>query len=260
MKARNGGRDNAANAQRGGYEGSAIRFTGTPLNLRAQLPVSVERSSVVPVALTIDGNARIHRAVWRARSSSTSELFLRLPAQTSAGEYIGEATVNGKQQAVAVSIAAQPGLMVFPDHTLITAVAGARETFTLTVANRGNVSVMVPADGAIELDDDDAQDRALGRSLRAELSANERRVDRYFEELRLGHGGEARIAVTRGSGELLPGDSREVVCVLDVPKALQAGRQYGGAWDLGLVSHTVLVNAKGSDAGKTPVQVSNEGR
>ncbi|MEO7104471.1 MAG: hypothetical protein ABI311_13815 [Gemmatimonadaceae bacterium] len=260
MKAEIGRRGNKAETKGGGYEGGAIRFTGTPRNLRAQLSVSVERAQAVPVVLTIEGSVRIHRAVWRARSSSTSELVLRLPAATGAGEYMGEATVDGKRQAVAVSIGAQPCLTVFPDKTLISAVSGASETFTLTVANCGNVSVMLPADAAIDLDDNDAQDHALGRSLRAKLTANERRVDRFFEELREGHGGEAHIVVTRGSGELRPGDSRELVCVFHVPNAVQAGRQYGGAWGLGMVSHGIVVNAKGSDANTTSAHGSHEPR
>lgn len=260
MKAATGARGNDVNAERGVHDGGVIRFAGTPRNLRAQLPVGVERASTVPVALTIDGNVRIHSAVWRARSSSTSELVLRLPAATGAGEYKGEATIDGRQQAVVVGIGAQPGLTSFPDRTVLSTTAGARETFTLTVVNTGNVSVMLPADATIDLDDDDAQDHALGRSLRAELLANERRVDRFFEELRMAHGGAAHIAVTRGSGELLPGESRNLLCVLDVPKTLGPGRQYGGAWELGVMSHEIVLNARGSDQSTTPGQVSHEVR
>jgi len=96
---------------------------------------------------------------------------------------------------------------------------------------------------AIELDleDGEGQDRALGRALRAELGEGETRVDRFFEELREGYGGVARLAVTHGDAVLEPGRSCELVALLDLPVTVQARHSYSGTWQIGDVAHLIDV-------------------
>ncbi len=102
--------------------------------------------------------------------------------------------------------------------------------------NASNVAVEVPQETSMDLDAED-QERAFGRALRAELPEGESRVDRFFEELREGHGGEARLTVVDGAGALEPGESRELRCRVEVPMTVQPGRSYGGSWEIGNAGH-----------------------
>ena len=222
--------------------GDEITLAGPPRNLTAIIPLDMARSTVVPISVTHAGQATIYRAVLRPVGIANAELRLRLPDDFASGTYSGEATLHGKPRAIFVEVQAVTRIRIDPRQTVVTAEPSSSVQFTVTVTNGGNEPFHIPKSDTLDLDDVAGQDRALGRTLRAPLETDERRVDRLFEELRQTHGGEGRITVRSGAGPLPPGESRVVSCVLDVPESAQPGRSYVGAWELGRVSHLIVAD------------------
>ncbi len=222
--------------------GDEITLAGPPRNLTAIVSMDVARSTVVPISVTRAGQATIYRAVVRPIGIGNAELRLRLPDDFSPATYRGEATLYGKPRAVIIEVQTVTRIRIDPRQTVVTAEPSSSTPFAVTVTNGGNVPFLIPKSDTLDLDDAAGQDRALGRTLRALLEKDERRVDRLFEELRQTHGGEGRITVRSGAGPLPPGESRIVSCVLDVPESAQPGRAYVGAWQLGSVSHLIVAD------------------
>lgn len=226
--------------------GDELTISGPPRSMRAIVPLSVERATVVPIALHIGVQRSIVRAVLRPLAMGTSELRLRLPDQSAPGVYPGEATMEGKARALIVEIEPQLRIRVQPEQTTVTVQPASSQPFSLTISNGGNVPIDIPRIAAFDLDDVDGQERALGRSLRAPLAPGEARVDRFFEELRESHGGEARVTVRSGAGPLAPGELRDIACVLEVPDMVRAGRSYSGSFEIGPVSHVLVADIMSS--------------
>jgi len=226
--------------------GNEIVLSGPPRKVTAIVAIDVARTTVVPIAIRIGEQPSIFRGVLRAIVSGSSEIRLRLPDDMTAGSYAGEATIHGKPQAVIVEVEAAPRLRLQPRQTTVTVKAASSVEFVLTLMNSGNVAFDIPKAATIDLDDADGQDRALGRTLRAALGTDERRVDRFFEELRASHGGEARVVVKRGAGRLLPGDVRELACALEIPDGVRPGRSYVGAWQIGPSAHVIVTDIMAS--------------
>lgn len=222
--------------------GDELALKGPPSNVRAVVALDVENAEAIPLALNIAGKVTIYSAVLRPVAGGTCEIRLRLPDAIAPGTYSGEATVNGKPRAVRVEIEPQLRIRLQPAQTMLTMEAASSKPFALTLFNGGNVAIDVPKAVTLDLDDADGQDRALGRSLRATIARGEQRMERFFEELRLVHGGEARVTIRSGAGPLRPGEARELACVLDVPDTVSAGRSYTGSWDLGPASHVIVAD------------------
>ena len=220
-------------------EGEAIELVGPPYKLAGLVrhPLS---QRIVPLALQLRRELTIVEAHARAYSNDTIQLRLRLPRDTAAGTYRGEATLGGETHAVVLDVQPVLDLRVQPKQTRLDASKGAE--FSVELSNRGNVVFDVAKSFAFDLDDDEGQGRALGRALRARLSPNESRVDRFFEELREDHGGEARVRVLDGAGALAPAETRVLRARLDLPDNVRAGRVYTGAWKLGNVAHVIVVS------------------
>lgn len=222
--------------------GEEITLTGPPRNLTAIIPMDVVRGTVVPISVTSAGQTTIYRAVVKPIGIGTAELRLRLPDHFAAGTYTGEATLYGKPQPVFIEVEAVSRIRMDPRQTVVTAEPSSTVQFTVMVTNGGNVSVEIPKADTLDLDDVAGQDRALGRTLRAPLEGDERRVDRLFEELRQTHGGEGRVTVRSGAGRLPPGESRVLGCALDIPETALPGRSYIGAWELGSAAHLIVAD------------------
>ncbi len=239
--------------------GADIALTGPPHNASAVVAIEPSGDRVVPVTLQLAGGPAMYRASVRPLGAGTSELRLKLPRETAPGTYTGQATVGGAQRAVVVEVEPVVRIQIQPKRTSFSGAPGSRSPFKIVIANGGNVPFDVPKSSALDLDSAEGQDRALGRSLRATLGPGERRVDRFFEELRDDHGGEARVVVTEGAGALGAGESRGLSCLLEIPDTAQVGRSYLGAWQLANASHVVVVDAvKGSSptprAGQTALR------
>lgn len=215
-------------------------FTGRPGNLAAVVPADLITERIVPISVSVAGKPTIYRATARAFGSNQSEIRLRLPDDTPPGTYQGEGTLGGKPRGVLVEVDSVVKVRVTPSETVVAAAPAARIDFTITVQNAGNVPLDIPKLDTFDLDDEEGQDRALGRSLRGSESDGKRGVDRYFDELRNSHGGEARVLLKDGAGRLGPGESRSLTCVLEVPDIAQEGHTYVGAWPIGDSQHVIV--------------------
>ncbi|MEZ4416098.1 MAG: hypothetical protein R3E10_10085 [Gemmatimonadota bacterium] len=218
-----------------------VRLSGPPDRLSALVAVESTRSRVFPVRLRLNKDASIARLRLRPVAPGMSEARLRLPADTAPGHYSGEGEVQQEHWSIELDVEAREHLSVHPRRTHVRGAPGERVEFRLTIINDGNVPQTLPEAAAFDLDDAEGQDRALGRTLRAELSEGEKRVDRLFEELRATHGGEARITV-KGGGPLQPGESGEIECLLDLPTGVREGHTYLGGWRLGAAHPLVVVD------------------
>lgn len=222
--------------------GEEITLSGPPRNMTVVVPFDSSADKVVPISVSVAGQSTIYRAVVRAFGRGQSEIRLQLPGDTAPGIYSGEGTIGGKQRGILVDVEPVMRIRVQPRQTIVSAAASSSVEFGITLLNSGNVAFDVPKTDVFDFDDAVGQDRALGRSLRAPLSEGERRVDRFFDELQQSHGGEARVAVQKGAGRLEPGESRELMCLLDVPASAQEGRSYLGAWQLGNAAHVIVAD------------------
>ncbi|MGH7502066.1 MAG: hypothetical protein ACREL7_09940 [Longimicrobiales bacterium] len=222
--------------------GEAITLSGPPSNTSGVAPLDSGGRAIVAITLELAAGPAIYRASVRPLGHGTSEIRLRLPADTPPGTYNGEGPFGGGPRDIVVEVEPVLRLRIHPRRTSLAAEAGARSEFEITLVNSGNVPFDVPKQSMLDLDDAEGQDRALGRALRAELPVGERRVDRFFEELRADHGGEARVAVASGGVRLEPGEASELTCRLELPLTVQEGRSYFGAWQLGNASHLINVD------------------
>jgi hypothetical protein len=223
-----------------------IALSGPPRNVTGVVPYSVARSSVVPMSINVRGESTVYRAVVRPVGKGTSEIRIRLPVDTPPGTYTGESTIDGEARRVTVKVDAALRISVLPKQTKVTTAATSTVEFGLTVMNGGNVAFEVPKSDAFDFDDAVGQERALGKTLRASLTQGERRIDRFFDELRENHGGEAQVSVRTGAGPLQPGESRELSCTLVVPATAKEGRSYTGPWTLGNTAHVIVADIKTS--------------
>lgn len=218
----------------------AITFTGRPGNMAAVVSADLLSERIVPISVSVAGTATIYRAVARARGSNQSEIRLRLPDDTPPGTYPGEGTIGGKPRGVVVEVEPVVKVRTHPRETVVAATPSSRVDFSISVQNVGNVPIDIPKLETLDFDDDEGQDRALGRSLRGSDTDGKRGVDRYFDELRKSHGGEARVLLKDGAGRLAPGETRTLTCILEVPDLAAEGRTYVGAWPIGNSQHVIV--------------------
>jgi hypothetical protein len=219
-----------------------LTLTGPPRNMAVVVPRDEFDGRVVPISISVGGEPAIYRAVVRRHGRDLSEIRLRLPEDTPPGTYSGEGTIGGRQRGVVVEVEPVQRVRVHPRATVVTAAASSNAEFMVSVLNSGNVPFEIAKEDTFDLDDDSGQDRALGRALRAPLGEGESRVDRFFDELRASHGGEARVVVKSGAGRLMPGESRELSCVLEVPPSVREGHSYAGSWAVGNGVHVVIAD------------------
>lgn len=226
----------------------AVTLRGPPQRLTAVVRLETSGREVFPVTVKLPGGSAVLRASVTPFGRDTSEIRLELPRETPPGTYGGVAPLGGKNREIVLEVEPVERLRIHPRHTTLTAGPGSREQFSVTVVNAGNVPFEIPRTASFDLEDDDGQDRALGRALRAELGDNETRMDRFFEEIRELHGGEARLTVARGAGVVKPGQSCELSNYLDVPVTVKPGRTYTGGWDIGDTAHLIVLKAINGDA------------
>lgn len=227
-------------------DGTAFTLAGPPRSASAFVPLDASVGRIVPVMMKIGGKLIGYRAYVRRFSDDTSEIRLRLPPETPPGRYGGQASVGGEQLGIVVNVDPVSRIRVRPAQSAVDAPAGGYAEFEVTLTNAGNVSFEVPGSGRFDLDSSEGQDRALGRALRAKLEPEERRVDRFFEEMRELHGGEAQVDVVKGAGALEPGGSRTLQCRIAVPDMARAGQTYTGTWELDGAVHTITVGVTGA--------------
>lgn len=234
--------------------GGEILLLGPPRNLSGRIALSVPKSAVTPVSITVGEGTTVYRATIRPAGPNASELRLRLPESIPPGTYTGEASLGGKPQRIRVSIEPLLRLTIEPRQSRLVVNGERAAEFSCVVTNDGNVAFDIPQSDTLDLDDGVAQDRALGRTLRAKLSEGEHPIDHLFDELRAAHGGEATVTVRAGAGTLYPGEARQLACVLHVPGMASPGRVYQGAWQLGTTSHFIVAEIHPNERpARTPI-------
>jgi hypothetical protein len=149
--------------------GEAITLSGPPHNASAVVPLEAAGHAVVPITVSLASGPAIYRASVRPFGEGTSEIRLRLPAETAPGTYRGEGSVGGTARGIVVEVEPVVRIRMHPRRTALSVDAGARTEFFLTIVNGGNVPFDVPKESVFDLDDAEGQDRALGRALRADL-------------------------------------------------------------------------------------------
>jgi hypothetical protein len=222
-----------------------ITLAGPPRSARAIVRLDAGGVRVATVALKVGDGVVVHKVYLRPFGADATELRLRLPRETPPGSYSGEVSLGERRTGIRVAVEAVVRLRVHPQLTRLSLPPRGTGEFPLTLQNRGNVPFEIPKAVALDFDEDQ-QGRALGRALRASLPEGERRVDRFFEELREVHGGEGKVVVLEGAGRLLPADARELRCRVELPESMRPGRAYRGAWQLGDHAHVLEVQVTSS--------------
>lgn len=218
-----------------------IRLSGPPNRVSGTLPLDLPKSTVVPISLKVSDGIAVYRGRARSLGGGVCEIRVRLPRATPPGTYRGESSFGDESRKVTVEIEAKERIRVQPRQTALSGPPGGAADFRVTVVNEGNVPLDVPKLETIDIDDVRGPERAWARALRAELKEEERGVDRFFQEVREDHGGEARVAITSGSGSLMPGQTRALECRLDIPPTVQQQRTYAGGLDLGNAGHDIVL-------------------
>jgi hypothetical protein len=221
----------------------AITLRGPPHRLSAVVRLQTSSREILPITLKLPGGSAVFRARMAPFGRDTAEIRLRLPRETPPGTYGGLAVIGKENREVVVEVEPVVRTRVHPRQTTLATDPGSRAEFSVTVLNAGNVLLEIPRTAQFDLEDDDGQDRSLGRALRADLKKDETRMDRFFDEVREAHGGEARLTVVQGAGYVDPGQSCQLSAQLDVPVMVKAGRTYTGGWEIGDASHPIVIEA-----------------
>lgn len=226
---------------------ATVTLRGPPQRLTAVAHFEASGPQVLQVGVELPGISAVLRGSVTPFGRDTSEIRLELPRETPPGTYGGVALIDGKNREIVIVVEPVERLRIHPRQTTLIAGPGSRAEFSITVVNAGNVPLEIPRTAEFDLEDDDGQDRALGRALRAELGESETRMDRFFEEVREADGGEARLTVVEGAGVVEPGQSCELSTYLDVPVTVKPGRTYTGGWDIGDSAHLIVLEAVAGD-------------
>ncbi|MFN8571260.1 MAG: hypothetical protein U0132_04330 [Gemmatimonadaceae bacterium] len=230
---------------------NGIVLVGPPRRVTGRVPVALSKSVLVLASVTVGKETTVYRATLRPTGTNSAELRLKLPADTPPGTYVGEATIDGDAHRLQVRVEPVVKISIEPKQSMLAATGSAPVEFGFVIANEGNVPFTVPETDTFDLDDGVAQDKALGRSLRTPLATGAHAIDAYFDQLRDAHGGEARVRVQSGAGPLVPGEHRQLRCVVDTPPTAKSGRSYVGSWQLGNTAHTVLVETRATKGSST---------
>ncbi|HKJ02223.1 MAG TPA: hypothetical protein VJ997_07200 [Longimicrobiales bacterium] len=239
-------------------KGEAITLSGPPRNATANIQLDDASERVVPVAVKLADGPSVLRAYVRPYGRGTGEMRLRLPPDTPPGTYRGEAVMGKLTRAIVVAITAEHNVRVDPPQTSVRGAPGETVEFEIHLTNGGNVSLDVPKETAVELDDDRDQVHAFGRALRSKLDEGEHRVDRFFEELRESHGGQGRVTVLDGAGPLDPGGTRTLRCGLEIPDIARPGRTYTGGWEPAGGGHLLIVEVAEKSPDKPRVRARSK--
>jgi len=218
-----------------------ITLAGPPRNTSGIVQLDAGGAKVATVALKLASELAVHKVFLRPFGPGVTELRLRLPRETPPGNYGGEFALGEQRSGIRVEVEAVLHLRVHPPFTRLSLLPGGITEFAISLENRGNVPFEVPVSSALDLDDQESQSLALGRALRARLEPGEKRIDRFFEEIREQHGGQAKLIVVAGAGPLAPASTREVHVRVEAPETMHPGHSYSGGWQLGDAAHVLEV-------------------
>ena len=225
-----------------------LRFRGTPVSLTGVVPdrtdpeVDVEvgyrpvgSKDEVEVAVSYDPDPRIVR--------------LSLPARVAPGTYQGVLRLGDDERPVELEVEAAPALRVVPEQLRFEVHPGDLVGADLTLLNVGNVPVRLRTTQVFGSFMEGGVERALHQ---AYISSPEKegrsRVDVLTDNLARAHPDLIRMKIREGSGDVEPGEMRELAVTLEIPADVQRGKMYRGNWEVANlvfpVTYTVLDDGK----------------
>jgi hypothetical protein len=229
-----------------------LRFRGAPIRLSATLQGLEASLAPATGRVTFPGRDSLPLAVRPVRSTepAVSILSFRLPRSTAPGTYEGTVELGERQIPVVVEIEPRPRLRIIPPHLLLRAKPGAKVTADLTLMNLGNVNLTLEGKYTFCIFDNSGFERAFFHSLAEEPGEGKRRIDRFMDELADSHGGLVRVIVANGTGQIAPGQVRELQADLHLSDRLLPGRSYWGTWSIAKVGYSVEIEVANGAATK----------
>lgn len=213
--------------------GKPLRFRGSPIRLTA---TSIEFGQAAQSGRVFFPGAAaspLRIQTIRATKPSVTLLSFRLPRTTSPGHYDGMMELGGSEMPIEIDVQARPQMRFYPSWLSLAAHPDERLEINVGALNLGNVKIPIERRSTFCLFDPRGVDVAIYHALTEEPSADQRRLDRAAEGIAESHGGLVRATVREGSGNLPPGEFRELVVELHFSDRVRPGRSYYGAWFLG---------------------------
>jgi hypothetical protein len=172
-------------------------------------------------------------------------LRTKLAATTPPGRYACTLRVGEDERPVVIEVEPHPRTRLLADAVDAAGVAGSVHTLTTTVVNLGNVALDVEPLANVRLTDGDLVDAVL--SAVAAQSDSDERLRAFADGLASSDGGTVELRVTKGTGTLDPGATREVSAAFVMPSGLRPGRVYAGNWTIGETRYTVRLHPQGEE-------------
>lgn len=236
----------------------SVRIRGTPPNLFAALRLTTSQARAISVSLDAP-DAVVQKALESApplvqvsalNDAGMSRLHLRLPRTIPPGTYPGTIEIDEQAQDLVVEVEPRKRISIYPKRATITGKAGGRTELHLTLINMGNVPLLVPKASGFGLFQKKGLDLAVGRTFQKKPARGERSVDRFMDALSDGYGGVVKLKVQDGAGTLVPGDSRDVTVVFQIPSRLIANETYWGLWSIHDYNYKIEIDVLPDDTKK----------
>jgi hypothetical protein len=244
-----------------------LRIRGTPLHLSALVPgfrqAGTAPVTAVEVSLPAAGAEVPAKAARRKAASPAPEAFqafvtgpgelhLNLPRDTPPGVYEGTMRIGDREQQVTVEVEPQVELRLFPTSLRLAGSPGEKIDAELTLINEGNAPARVRSGYSFWLVREEAADNVLGRLFEAsgKPDLRDRRLERLLDAVEEQYGGNVRVRLQEGAGEIAPGASRELRVQFALPARLQPGRTYIGMWHLYSLRWQLQLTVNGETQGE----------
>ncbi|HEX5719271.1 MAG TPA: hypothetical protein VF179_24125 [Thermoanaerobaculia bacterium] len=230
---------------------SALRVRGSPHHLATVVPglqnapqhLTFELPTPPPRASGQGKPSPQELAAFPAFLQRTGVLRIDLPRDTLPGTYEGRIRIGDREQPVTVEVEPRVHLRLFPKRLYLSGSPGEHLGVDLTLTNQGNAPAEIRRAYACGLFDIDGFDRILGRILNRELKREP--LEELIDEVGREHAGLMRIKIARGSGEVQPGEVREIRLELVLPAQLHPSRTYNGMWRLHNLHYPMRVTGTG---------------
>ncbi len=215
--------------------GHAIQFRGEPSVVEGLLQIrhdiSVDRAQL-EARIDADKPIVLRRPLIMstAAGDNITKFVLNLPLTTPPGSYHGVLQIGERTHPIEVIVDAWPRLVLMPGRLTLTAPPGHDEVVELTVTNSGNTVFEFHHEGIVNLLDSEALSVAVNSAISSKEKGQER-INRFVDSMARG-AGTAQVEVRPGAGAIEPGATRRLTITLHLPKSLQPGHSYRGAWEL----------------------------
>jgi hypothetical protein len=214
--------------------GKAIQFRGAPARVEGFLPIRHDLSiehAILKAYIDAGEAIALERPLVQSvkAGDAITKFILRLPETTPPGAYYGRLEIGEQSLPIEALVDAGPRLVFMPNSLSLTVPPAHEEVIELIANNRGNTLLEVPKEGIINLFDSEALPVAIHSALSSKERGQER-VNRFVDSVAR-HTLTAQVEVQAGAGAIAPGEIRGLTVQLRLPRNLQAGHSYAGAWE-----------------------------